>query len=314
MGLFLGMDGGGTKTSFVLIDEDRRVLATRRQPSGPWFEAGTSAVRETVTAGVSSVLQQVGAVPEDLDRAFFGFPGHGEDEVRTAELEDVPFAVLGHHRYRCGNDMLAGWAGALDGADGINVVAGTGSIAYGEYLGLSCRIGGWSEVMGDEGSAYWIAARGLSAFARMADGRAPQTLLHDLVRARLGISHDLDAIGMVMMRWNGERARIAALAPVVVSAAEHSDPVAERILLDAVDELVQHVRAGAEALEVPPTGTITVTGTGGVFSSALVRRMWVKALESEPRARHADSRHGPELGSALYALRSASDPACGGWS
>lgn len=303
MHLYLGMDGGGTKTAFVLIDERRRMLASCRRPSGPWFEEGASAVRENIAAGVEAVLGEVGASPGDLHHAFFGFPGHGEDSARSAALEQAPFEVLGHHRYHCGNDMLSGWAGALDGADGINVVAGTGSIAYGEYRGRSCRIGGWSEIMGDEGSAYWIGARGLRAFARMADGRCPRTSLYMLVRDHLGIISDLDAIGMVMTRWAGDRARIAALAPVVVACAEQGDPEASCIVEDAVEELARHVSAGADALEVGGDEIIPVTGTGGVFSSAHVLQLWKQALASEHRARWTPSRHGPEFGSALCALR-----------
>ncbi|MEI9903464.1 MAG: BadF/BadG/BcrA/BcrD ATPase family protein [Asticcacaulis sp.] len=67
--------------------------------------------------------------------------------------------------------MICGWAGSLAGADGINIVAGTGSIGYGERLGRGARAGGWGEVFSDEGSAYWIAVQGLAAFARMSDGR-----------------------------------------------------------------------------------------------------------------------------------------------
>ena len=72
-------------------------------------------------------------------------------------LDAMPAALLGHRRYRCGNDMVCAWAGSLGGEDGINIVAGTGSIGYGERAGASARAGGWGEVFGDEGSAYWIA-------------------------------------------------------------------------------------------------------------------------------------------------------------
>ncbi len=36
-------------------------------------------------------------------------------------------------RARIGNDMVCSWAGSLGGEDGISLVAGTGSIAYGEW-------------------------------------------------------------------------------------------------------------------------------------------------------------------------------------
>ena len=81
--------------------------------------------------------------------------------------------MLGHDRYSCDNDMVCGWAGSLAGEDGINVISGTGSMTYGERQGVGHRVGGWGELFGDEGSAYWIAAQGLNAFTRMSDGRLP---------------------------------------------------------------------------------------------------------------------------------------------
>ena len=46
-------------------------------------------------------------------------------------------------------------------------------MTYGERAGRRSRVGGWGELFGDEGSAYWIAVRGLAAFSRMSDGRLP---------------------------------------------------------------------------------------------------------------------------------------------
>ncbi len=115
--------------------------------------------------------------------------------------------------------MVGGWAGALGGGDGINVVAGTGSIAYGERRGLAHRAGGWSELFGDEGSAYWVAVQGLNAFSRMSDGRLPRGPLHALLAERVGITSDLDLVGVVVDHWGGRRAEIAALSKVVTEAA-----------------------------------------------------------------------------------------------
>ena len=80
-------------------------------------------------------------------------------------------------RYRCGNDAVCGWAGALAGEDGINIVAGTGSIGYGEFEGRAARAGGWGELFSDEGSAHWIAREALSLFSRMSDGRRRAVLV-----------------------------------------------------------------------------------------------------------------------------------------
>ncbi len=90
--------------------------------------------------------------------------------------------MLDAGRYRCGNDMVCSWAGSLACADGISVIAGTGSMAYGEYAGRQARCGGWGELIGDEGSAYWIAREGMNLFSRMSDGRVARGPLHRLVR------------------------------------------------------------------------------------------------------------------------------------
>ena len=74
--------------------------------------------------------------------------------------------------------MVCSWAGSLACADGISVIAGTGSMAYGEYAGRQARCGGWGELIGDEGSAYWIAREGMNLFSRMSDGRAARGPLH----------------------------------------------------------------------------------------------------------------------------------------
>jgi N-acetylglucosamine kinase-like BadF-type ATPase len=163
-GCFLGVDGGGTKTAFVLTGADGRELARHEGGSSYHIQVGFEALHALLQEGVQAVLAKAGASAEDVIFAFFGLPAYGEDTQVQPFLDVMPEAVLGHHRYACGNDMICGWAGSLGGEDGINIVAGTGSIGYGERQGLSARAGGWGEVFSDEGSAYWIAVQGLNAF------------------------------------------------------------------------------------------------------------------------------------------------------
>ena len=131
--------------------------------------------------------------------------------------------------------MICGWAGSLLCGDGISIVAGTGSICYGERGGAVARSGGWGELFSDEGSAYWIACRGLNLFSRMSDGRAARGPLYEIVRRYAGIAEDLDLCAHVFApggRPGADRAvmpmddagrasgRRAALAIVRQAAAE----------------------------------------------------------------------------------------------
>jgi hypothetical protein len=169
--MFLGIDGGGTKTAFTLIDGEGRVLA-RHVDSGVYHpEIGLDGVSAVLQRGVKATLQAVSVSVDELAFSFVGLPCHGEDSHLQPQLDALPGAALPAGCYRCGNDMVCGWAGSLGAADGINIVAGTGSIAYGEWQGRSARAGGWGELFSDEGSAYWIAREGLALFSRMSDGR-----------------------------------------------------------------------------------------------------------------------------------------------
>lgn len=171
MRTYLGVDGGGSKTAFVQIDESGTVLASRTEGPAYYLEIGLDEMHHMLARGIHATLQPVGIAPTDVDFSFLGLPAYGEDSRLIATLSAAASPTLPAARYRCENDAICGWAGALACQDGINIVAGTGSIGYGEFRGRTARAGGWSELFSDEGSAYWVAREGLKASSRMSDGR-----------------------------------------------------------------------------------------------------------------------------------------------
>jgi N-acetylglucosamine kinase-like BadF-type ATPase len=309
MALFLGVDGGGSKTEFVLVDGDGRLRARVRGGSSYYFGEGLDLVRRVLADGVARVTAEAGIAAADIDRAFFGLPGYGEVSADVAALDALPREVLGHARSSSDNDMVCGWAGSLGAADGINVISGTGSMTYGERLGRGHRVGGWSELFGDEGSGYWVAIRGLNAFTRMSDGRLPRGPLHELMRARTGVRSDLDLIDVVMNDWKGRRTDIADLSTTVVAAAAHGDAVAEGILADAGRELVDVVRATRAHLGFAADEVVPVSYSGGMFSAEPILRGFRAMLAAEPAP--FDLRRpmlDPGIGAALYAAKAAGTP------
>src|SRR5450432_116074 len=149
-------------------------------------------MRAMLARGILATLKQASLTPAAVDFAFLGLPSYGEDSSLLATLDAAGAPTLSAGRYRCGNDALCGWAGALGGEAGINVVAGTGSMAYGEYGGRSARAGGWGELFSDEGSGYWVAREGLQLFSRMSDGRVPRGHLYERFREHFRLAADLD--------------------------------------------------------------------------------------------------------------------------
>jgi N-acetylglucosamine kinase-like BadF-type ATPase len=206
--------------------------------------------------------------------------------------------------------MVCSWAGSLGGADGINIVSGTGSIAYGEHDGRSARVGGWGELFGDEGSAYWIGIRGLNCFSRMSDGRLTAGPLHALIGEHLGLKDDLDLVGVVLNRWKGSRSKIAALSRVVVTAAERGDRHGADILAQAARELAETVDTARTRLEFRPGQRVPVSYSGGVFRAG---SSFVDAFRGELEGRYAeyelrDPLHPPHIGAAIYAAKLSGRP------
>lgn len=309
--LYLGIDGGGTKTEFVCIDSDGRVVARALTGTTYHLQVGLDGAAAALAEGVSAVCRDLGIAPEAIAFAFFGLPAYGEDGVIDPQLAVACGRILRHDRYQCGNDMICGWAGSLACADGINLVAGTGSIGYGERRGTSARAGGWGEVFGDEGSAYWIAVQGLNTFTRMSDGRLPRGTLHARFAEALDLADDLDVCARIMGPRGMARGEIAALAPLVSAAAADGDGAAGAILERAAEELALIAQALRQSLGFPPEEAVALSWSGGILTGDETVRGHLRRLLAEAGGfRIVEPRHPPGYGAALYAahLASAADP------
>jgi N-acetylglucosamine kinase-like BadF-type ATPase len=304
--VFLGVDGGGTKTEFVCIDESGDVIARQLEGTTYHLQVGLEGAARVLKAGIDGICATVGMTAADLAFAFFGLPAFGEDSVVDPQLDRECGRLLGHDRYRCGNDMISGWAGSLGCADGINLVAGTGSIGYGERQGKAARVGGWGELFGDEGSAFWIAIQGLNAFTRMSDGRLPKGPLHDAFRARLGLNADLDMCAAIMGEQGLERDGIAALAPVVAEAAAAGDEAAIAIHERAAEELAAMAEALRVTLGFTADEPVPLSWSGGVLTNdPSVRSRFEARLRAIGCYRLVQPLHSPGYGAALYAQHCA---------
>jgi N-acetylglucosamine kinase-like BadF-type ATPase len=302
MTVYLGVDGGGTKTEFVCIDERRQVVARALTGTTYHLQVGLDEAIRRLGEGIDAVCAQAGLAPAELGHAFFGLPAFGEDAAIDPLLDAACGRLLGHDRYRCDNDMVCGWAGSLACEDGINLVAGTGSIGYGERQGRRARVGGWGEMFSDEGSAHWIAIQGLNAFTRMSDGRLPEGPLRQVFVRELGLAADLDLCARVMGERGMARDEVAGLAKLVSMAADAGDTVARGILDQAGAELAQLAHALRRALGFSAQDRVPISWSGGVLSQQeTVRAALVAHLERDGPYEIVEPRHAPGFGAALYA-------------
>lgn len=304
---YLGVDGGGTKTAFALLDQKRNVVATYELGTCYHVEVGLEGAQEVLKSGVLALLEQVSGSIDDIDFAFFGLPAYGEDSDLINQIDALPSSFMSPEKYQCDNDMVNGWAAAFDCADGINIVAGTGSIAYGVNQKNTARCGGWGEVFSDEGSAYWVGRKGLQVFTKMSDGRLSKGPLYDLLKSTLDFKHDLDITALVLCHWNSERSKIASVSALVYKAASEGDKHAIAILEEAANELAEIVEGTTKSLEFSKDKLVKVSYSGGIFNAGkFVLTPFIKALENlSNNYKVYEPLHSPVVGAALYAEKLA---------
>lgn len=266
MKTYLGIDGGGTKTKFILCDDAGRTLAEAVRPTCHYLQTGIPGATRVLSEGAADVLRQAGVGAEQVASAFVGLPGYGDVAADMPALREAVAAALGRIPHGVGNDCENSLAGTLAGACGISLICGTGSIACGRNAaGEVMRCGGWHYAIGsDEGSGYWMGVALLRAFTRQSDGRDPRTALYAAIREALALEEDGDVLTRVIEEWGADRTRIAALSRLVGALYAQGEPTAGRILAQAAAELSDMAAALYRRLGF--SGRTPVSWSGGVFN------------------------------------------------
>lgn len=246
------VDGGGTKTAAALADRDGRVTIL---PAGPGCNPQDNPAWAEVLGGVLAALGRPVA-------AVLGLPGWGEVAAHDRAMAALVAAWLPGAEVV--NDVELAWRGAFGAGDGVLILAGTGSMAWARG---GVRVGGWGDLMGDEGSAFWIGQRALSEMARAIDGRSGAAGFARALGERLGCGAEGFAPLAWVMAAAHPRAAVAAVAREVDALALAGDSVAQGILAAAGAELASLGRvAAARAGLAAPDWAVA----GSVFASPFV--------------------------------------------
>jgi N-acetylglucosamine kinase-like BadF-type ATPase len=302
MKLFLGVDGGQSGTTAVIGDEAGRILGTGE--AGPCNHAtaaeGRAKLERAVAGSVAAACAEAGcdAASATFEAACFGMSGGPEDK------QAILAAILRARKLVVTTDAVAALAGATATGQGIIVIAGTGSIAFGRNAeGRSARAGGWGYVFGDEGGAFDIARQALRAALRMEEGWGPPTRLRGRL---LEATASRDANGMLHLFYTPDwpRSRVATLAPAVDAAAAEADAVALRILNNAAQELAL-LAAGVRNQLWKPDDAVELAYIGGVFQSGIVLERFRLLAEMDGKTRCGPPLYGPAEGALREAYRAA---------
>lgn len=254
------IDAGGTRTRFELCDAFGRVVANAESVTCHPAQVGVFAMARGLREGVERLSCKAGVDLSNI-AVSIGLAGFGPG--REAPLREALDAAFdGAAALFVTSDAEIARLGALDGADGALVVAGTGSIAVASFDNEPVRVGGWGWPVGDEGSGAWLGREAVRAALRQLDGRdAPSPLLADTVCRALGTEKAEDLVGLIASAPD-QRRFLAQAAPAVFDAARSRDKAALRLVAWAADELAQLARCAARG-----HCDASVSWTGGLFSA-----------------------------------------------
>ncbi len=282
MPYYLGIDGGGTKTTCAVGDETRLLAATTAGPSNI-VRVGETQARESLHRVVRQACAAAGITPEQVSRTCVGGSGAARPELAAivrailGEILPAPITVVG--------DMEIALEAAFEDGPGVMVIAGTGSIAYGrDDKGKTARAGGWGFEIGDEGSAHWIGRTAVTAVLRASDRAGEAVRISTLAPALCkawGVSSLLD---LARAANSVPSPDFAALFRAVVAS---DDELAAQVLGTAGRELAEIAAVVLRRLfSEDGEGPVLVAMTGSVFRHAsLVRDAFYNALHTlAPRA------------------------------
>ncbi len=249
----LGIDGGGTKTACVILDNRKNVIGQGRTASSNRNSVGDEVARANLTRAIQDALAAANLQSSQIQAVCAGMAGVDRPLERslihawfTELFPGIPTLIH--------NDALIALVSGTGGdLYGVVVISGTGMIVYGiDGNGQTRRAGGWGPLFGDKGSSYAIGAAALAAIAQAVDGMGPATTLEGALLDYLDLNMPQALISWAYsdLSW----ARIAELGPLVVECAQAGDPVALSIIEEAAVDLaaaVEHIVRNLNLLNEP---------------------------------------------------------------
>jgi N-acetylglucosamine kinase-like BadF-type ATPase len=206
---YLGIDGGGSKTKFLLVDEELREISRSQSGASNYLSVGRDAAAAAIREGALSLE---GPTPDTICGGFAGAGRREGLDYYRGVLEQL----FPKSRIRVDSDAMVAYAGAIGLEPGVLLIAGTGSIAIGRQPdGTMIRVGGWGPHFGDEGGGLWIGREAVRVALRGLDSGRYREFADTLSNA-LNIS----ALPDVVSRWAAGSLgipEIASLFPVVLN-------------------------------------------------------------------------------------------------
>ena len=289
---FLGVDGGGTKTDFVLADSQGRILSRVTLGASNPNDLGMKAACDVLSGGIREVI---GDIPASSISAFIGIAGGTTGNNREKLREYL--SHLGFGRFDNGNDAECAVKAALGDEDGCVVIAGTGSVAFTQMGGELKRLGGFGYLFEQGGSGYTVGRDSLTHALELESVGGEDRLTLEL-RSELGAGTVTERLGDI---YSGGKKLIASLSGAVTRAWRDGDEAAKRII-ERNMRCIAHLIESSERVYGEAARRVVLMG-GLISAGEDLLPLIINSLEYPERYDVTVSRTPPYVGALLLARR-----------
>ena len=293
----LGVEGGGTKTAWVLVERSL-ALPSRDDPGAPLRilaqgKLPPSNFRLETLDRLRAIFREL---PREIDRAGIFLAGCGTSEDRQSLLR-LCAEIWPNAKILTGSDRESGLAAALEHSDGIVVSAGSGSSVTGRRGDKIENAGGWGHILGDTGGGYFLSIQALRLILSEYDLHRGEMQFTAKILHALSLNN-LDEL----VRWaqTADKMEIAMLTPVVFEAAASGDARVMEIIEKGAQVLSEYTEAVASRLHLLAPKVVLLGGLfqrDSIYTHAFRRRL----KKNLPDARVATAERAPEVGAAWLA-------------
>ena len=269
---FVGIDAGGTKTDFLLCDENENQIKKVTLSGGNPNDIGIDACISLLASGLDKLCGDI--VPDGVFAGVSG-GGYGENAEKINEFLRMRFPTS---RVANGTDALniihcsksKGNVGAL--------ICGTGNVLFLRIEKELIRFGGWGHLFDNGGSAYDI---GRDAIRFMLESEQKSSdlnsTLYILLQKKLGASA-LESLSSIYSQGSNVKSYVASFAPLVFEAYEQGDLSASNIIKSNVSAVSSAIQAAFAHVKIEAVDEIICAG--GLFNSDIFYSLLSKEVNA----------------------------------
>ncbi|MDP3176346.1 MAG: BadF/BadG/BcrA/BcrD ATPase family protein, partial [Spirochaetaceae bacterium] len=258
----LGVDGGGTKTDFLLCDPEGRELSysTAGPSNHECIEGGMEGLARRFPRELTSFLAARSLGPEDVESAVFGMAG-ADLPSQISRIEEI-VASTGLRNFKVINDSFLGVKAGSRKGYGICLVNGTGNTVGGiDPSGRWAQIAGTGYMSGEEGGAGRIAQRAMRAAYDDLFRLGEKTVLTGRLFSLFGINDSRSFVETTYRLYERGASWPREVLRILFTAGNEKDAVALRILREVGSQMGRSVAGCAHFLDFGDEIDVVIVGS-----------------------------------------------------